>query len=42
MHHVASMYPLEIQLAQTIAAGTAVTGVTWDGIGDQGIQLELK
>jgi len=24
------MYPLEIQLAQTLAAGQAVTGVTWD------------
>ncbi|MEO8140278.1 MAG: DinB family protein [Gemmatimonadota bacterium] len=32
VHHVASMYPLEIQLAQTIAAGKAVTGVTWDAV----------
>jgi hypothetical protein len=24
------MYPLEIQLAQTLAAGTPVEGVTWD------------
>ena len=29
VHHVATMYPLEIQLAQTLAAGQAVTGVTW-------------
>jgi len=29
VHHVASMYPLEIQLAQTLAGGTAITGVTW-------------
>jgi hypothetical protein len=28
VHHVASMYPLEIQLAQTLAGGNAVTGVT--------------
>jgi hypothetical protein len=28
VHHVASVYPLEIQLAQTIGAGTPVTGVT--------------
>ena len=28
VHHVASVYPVEIQLAQTIAAGTPVTGVT--------------
>jgi hypothetical protein len=30
VHHVATMYPLEIQLAQTLAAGTPVSGVTWD------------
>ena len=28
VHHVANMYPLEIQLAQTIAAGKRVEGVT--------------
>jgi hypothetical protein len=28
VHHVANMYPLEIQLAQTLAAGKPVTGVT--------------
>jgi hypothetical protein len=28
VHHVASVYPLEIQLAQTVAGGSAVTGVT--------------
>jgi hypothetical protein len=28
VHHVASVYPIEIQLAQTLASGTAVTGVT--------------
>jgi hypothetical protein len=32
VHHVASVYPIEIQLAQTLAAGKAVTGVTWDVI----------
>ena len=30
VHHVASMYPIEIQLAQQLAAGQAVEGVTWD------------
>ena len=30
VHHVASMYPLEIQLAQVLASGKPVTGVTWD------------
>jgi hypothetical protein len=32
VHHVATMYPLEIQLAQTLAAGKPVAGVTWDAI----------
>ena len=30
VHHVASMYPIEIELAQVLAAGNAVTGVTWE------------
>jgi len=30
VHHVATMYPLEIQLAQTLAGGQPVSGVTWD------------
>jgi len=34
IHHVASMYPLEIQLAQSIAAGTPMTGVTWQAVDD--------
>ncbi|HEX5229534.1 MAG TPA: methyltransferase domain-containing protein [Bryobacteraceae bacterium] len=29
VHHVASVYPIEIQLAQTIARGQAVQGVNW-------------
>ena len=32
VHHVATMYPLEIQLAQQLAGGKPVTGVTWDDI----------
>jgi len=32
VHHVASVYPIEIDLARTIARGTAVTGVTWEAI----------
>jgi hypothetical protein len=28
--HVETMYPLEIRLAQTLAAGNPVVGVTWD------------
>jgi len=32
VHHVATMYPLEIQLAQVLAEGKPVTGVTWDDV----------
>ncbi len=32
VHHVASMYPLEIQLAQALAAGKPIEGVTWDDV----------
>ena len=30
VHHVASVYPIEIDLARTIASGKAVTHVTWE------------
>src|SRR3954470_1084593 len=30
VHHVASMYPIEMELAQTIANGKPIVGVTWD------------
>ena len=32
VHHVASVYPIEIHLAQVLAAGKPVTDVTWDVI----------
>jgi hypothetical protein len=32
VHHVASMYPLEIELAQKLAAGGALMDVTWDAV----------
>ena len=34
VHHVASVYPLEIQLAQTLAEGKPVAGVTWDAVNE--------
>lgn len=34
VHHVASVYPLEIQLAQGVAAGKPVVGVTWDAVAE--------
>ena len=32
VHHVASMYPIEIEVARAIASGKAVTDVTWDAV----------
>jgi hypothetical protein len=32
VHHVANMYPLEIQLAQAMAAGNVIEGVYWDNV----------
>ena len=32
VHHVASVYPIEVQLAQTLAGGQPIAGVTWDAI----------
>jgi hypothetical protein len=34
VHHVASMYPLEIEAARTIASGQAMTDVTWEAIAE--------
>lgn len=30
VHHVASIYPVEVQVAKVVASGNAVTDVTWD------------
>ena len=32
VHHVASMYPIEIQLASLLAAGEPIMNVTWDAV----------
>ena len=34
VHHVASMYPVEIEVARAIASGKAVTDVTWDVVAE--------
>src|SRR5215831_4791449 len=34
VHHVASVYPEEIQLAQAVASGKPVTDVTWEDIAE--------
>jgi hypothetical protein len=32
IHHVASMYPIETQLAQTLADGNPIAGLTWNDV----------
>ena len=34
VHHVAIMYPIEIDVARAIASGKAVTDVTWDVVAE--------
>jgi uncharacterized damage-inducible protein DinB len=34
VHHVASVYPIEIDLAQAIGSGKAVTDVTWEAVAE--------
>jgi hypothetical protein len=34
VHHVASVYPIEIELARTISKGNAVSDVTWDVVAE--------
>ena len=34
VHHVASVYPIEVQVAKTIASGQAITEVTWEAIAE--------
>lgn len=34
VHHVASMYPIEIEVAKAIASGKAVTDVTWEVVAE--------
>ena len=32
VHHVASVFPIEIELAQAVAAGKPVVGLTWNNV----------
>ena len=34
VHHVAFVYPIEVDLARAIAAGKAITDVTWDAVAE--------
>ena len=42
VHHVASVYPLEIQLALTIAEGKAITEVTWEKVHEMNAEHARK
>ena len=34
VHHVANMYPIEIEVAQIVAKGQPVSGLTWDTVAE--------
>ena len=34
VHHVASVYPIEIDLARRIASGKPISGLTWDAVAE--------
>jgi len=34
VHHVASAYPIEVDLARTVASGKAVTDLTWEVVAE--------
>src|SRR5438477_6400127 len=38
VHHVASVYPIEIELARAIAGGKAITDVTWEVVAGMNAQ----
>jgi hypothetical protein len=38
VHHVANVYPIEIDLARQVAAGQPITGVTWDAVAHMNAQ----
>ena len=34
VHHVATMYPIEVDVARAVSSGNAVTDVTWEAVAD--------
>lgn len=34
VHHVATMYPIEVDVAKAVAGGNAITDVTWEVVAD--------
>ena len=41
MHHVAVVYPIEVDLARMIASGKAVTDVTWEAVAEMNAKHAL-
>src|SRR5687767_9571014 len=41
VHHVASVYPIELRLASDIASGKPVEGVTWDVVAEMNAKHAL-
>ena len=41
IHHVASVYPIEVHIATEMAAGKPIEGVTWDVIADMNAKHAL-
>lgn len=42
VHHVASVYPIETDLARAVASGKAVTAVTWEAVAKLNAQHALE
>ncbi|HEV2826244.1 MAG TPA: DinB family protein [Pyrinomonadaceae bacterium] len=42
VHHVASVYPIEVDVARAIAGGNAVTNVTWEAVADMNAKHSLE
>jgi len=42
VHHVASVYPVEIEVARAVAGGNAVTEVTWEAVAEMNARHALE
>ena len=42
VHHVATMYPVELDLVKTLASGQAIAGVTWEMVDQMNAQHEQE
>lgn len=42
VHHVASVYPVELEIARAVAGGNAVTEVTWEAVADMNAKHAIE